>query len=190
MQGRAATLFHPVEHILMLVRAEIVDNDMKLTARILAVQRLEKAQKVVVFCAVHASAVNGAIMNGQGCEQAGRILVADDNHINQVYKSTLLKKSGHYVVVAGDGKEVIEKLSQDSFDVVVMDIRMPEMGGDETTRIIRNNPPEGVNPNIPIGALTAYALSSEIEHYMEIGFNVFITKPLDVKKLNDVLKEF
>ncbi|MCF8039064.1 MAG: response regulator, partial [Desulfohalobiaceae bacterium] len=83
----------------------------------------------------------------------------------------------------------IEKLARDHFDLVLMDIRMPEMDGAEATRIIRNDPPEGVDPNIPIIALTAYALKEEVEKYMQNGFTAYLTKPLDLEGLNKTLSQ-
>ena len=66
---------------------------------------------------------------------------------------------------------------------------MPDMDGDEAARIIRQKPPEGVDPKIPIIALTAYAMDKEREEYMKSGFNAYLTKPVDIEKLNDVLSK-
>jgi CheY-like chemotaxis protein len=117
------------------------------------------------------------------------ILVAEDNSANRFIAVKLLEILGHTVELAETGKEVIAKLAENHFDVVFMDIRMPEMTGDEATRIIRNDTPEGVDPNIPIIALTAYALKDEIDRFMQSGFSAYLTKPLDVTKINKVLSK-
>lgn len=116
-----------------------------------------------------------------------RILVAEDCRINQVYMLDLLESAGHIPELAENGQEVLDKLGQDHFDLVLMDIRMPKMDGAEATRIIRTNPPQGVNSNIPVVALTAYALQEERDHYIQSGFNAYLTKPVDMDKLKDTL---
>jgi CheY-like chemotaxis protein len=115
------------------------------------------------------------------------ILVAEDNQVNRIYIRAILAESGHSVEMAGTGREAIEKLAQGRFDAVLMDIRMPEMDGDEAVRIIRNDPPECVNPNIPIIALTAYALEEEIDRYMQSGFDAYLTKPVGIEELKKAL---
>jgi signal transduction histidine kinase len=116
-----------------------------------------------------------------------RILVAEDNRVNQIYIQDLLESEGHTVALAETGQEALDKLAQGRFDMVIMDIRMPVMNGDEATRIIRNDPPRGVDPHIPVVALSAYALENEIEGYMRAGFDDYLTKPVDVAGLHRVL---
>jgi CheY-like chemotaxis protein len=117
------------------------------------------------------------------------ILAAEDNRMNRVFIKAILEASGHTVVLVETGRAAIEKLAGEKFDVVLMDIRMPDMDGDEAARTIRNQPPEGVNPNVPIIAMTAYALRDEIDLYMQSGFNAYLTKPIEVEKLNKILSE-
>jgi PAS domain S-box-containing protein len=116
-----------------------------------------------------------------------KILVAEDSRVNQIFIETLLKKEGHSVTVVETGRQVLDKLAECGFDVVLMDIRMPDMNGDETVRVIRKNPPPGVNCKIPVIALTAYALQSERERYMESGFDAYLTKPVEIEKLQAIL---
>jgi two-component system CheB/CheR fusion protein len=125
-------------------------------------------------------------------KSAGRslkILVAEDNRINQLYIETLLKNEGHTVAIAKTGLQALEKLSVERYDLVLMDVRMPEMNGDEAVRLIRNNPPSGVNPKIPVIALTAYALETERERFMECGFDAYLSKPVEIAKLQEILAE-
>jgi PAS domain S-box-containing protein len=119
-----------------------------------------------------------------------RILVAEDNPVNRVFIRELLETHGHAAFLAGTGREALAMLAKDRFDLVLMDIRMPEMGGDEAMRIIRNDPPKGVDPDTPVVALTAYALKSEIDRYMQNGFNAYLTKPIEWETLEKVLAEF
>lgn len=116
-----------------------------------------------------------------------RILVAEDNKVNQLYMVDMLESEGHNVVLAENGKEVLEKLADDQFDVILMDINMPEMRGDEATEIIRNHTPEGVDPHVPIVALTAYAMDEEIRAYNKAGFTAYLTKPVRFEELSNIL---
>lgn len=122
-------------------------------------------------------------------ERPLRILVAEDNRINQLFINDLLQGAGHTVVLAQTGREVLERLSESQVDLVLMDINMPEMSGDETMRIIRENPPEGVDPSTPVVALTAYAINDEIEKFMRCGFDHYLTKPLNLEQLRSVLSK-
>ena len=93
------------------------------------------------------------------------------------------------MTLANSGRQALEKLAEGDFDVVLMDIRMPEMDGDEAVRTIRRNPPPGVDPRIPVIALTAYALDTERERFMGSGFDAYLTKPVEINKLHKVLSE-
>lgn len=90
-------------------------------------------------------------------------------------------------MLAETGREALQKLAENDFDLVLMDIRMPELNGAEATRLIRTAPPTGVDPQIPVVALTAYALKEEMDEYMQCGFNAYLTKPVDQDLLNEVL---
>ncbi|WP_232285942.1 ATP-binding protein [Solidesulfovibrio carbinoliphilus] len=130
---------------------------------------------------------------GSAAATAGRplrILVAEDNPVNRLYIQELLRQLGHQVLLAGTGREALETLAQGGFDLVLMDIRMPEMGGDEATRIIRTSPPDGVPREVPIVALTAYALKDEIDRFMQSGFNAYLTKPVELESLKRMLSTF
>ncbi|MEM9832545.1 MAG: PAS domain S-box protein [Bacteroidota bacterium] len=104
-----------------------------------------------------------------------QVLVVDDNAINRKVVSEMLKKSGCNVTLAGSGKEAIEIVQQKTFDVIYMDIQMPEMDGLETTRRIR-----ALNlPKVPpIVALTAYSLPGDKEKFMKAGMDDYLAKPI------------
>ncbi len=119
-----------------------------------------------------------------------RILLAEDNEINQKLAVSMLKKIGYRVDVAGNGKEAIEALEKNSYDVVLMDIRMPEMDGLEATRIIRNPQSKVRNHNIPIIAVTASALTGDRELFLKAGMNDYISKPIDSKKFLAAIEKY
>ena len=118
-----------------------------------------------------------------------KILVAEDNRVNQVFIQAMLKKEGHEVALAGTGRQALARLADNRYDLVLMDIRMPDMSGDEAVRVIRENPPPNVNPGIPVIALTAYALETERERFMECGFDAYLTKPVEIERLREILAE-
>ncbi|MDP1746523.1 MAG: response regulator [Bacteroidota bacterium] len=108
-----------------------------------------------------------------------KILVAEDESLNQLLISTLLEKFGFEIDIAGNGKIVLEKLKKNNYDVVLMDLQMPEMNGFETTYHIRN----GKNPTIPIIALTANVTTTDVEKCRAAGMNDYISKPINTKLL-------
>ncbi|MFK7697789.1 response regulator [Paenibacillus sp. HJGM_3] len=110
----------------------------------------------------------------------GRILLAEDNPINQLVATELLKEWGYYVEVAVNGIEVLQKMEAEDWDLVLMDIHMPEMDGYEATRRIRQNPRFD---SIPVLALTANVIRSDQDTYYRIGMDAIITKPIDVDSM-------
>jgi len=116
-----------------------------------------------------------------------KILLAEDNKINQVVATKMLTKRGHSVTVAENGKEVLDLLSQRSFDLVLMDVQMPEMDGYEATRAIREE--EGKSgSHIRIIAMTAHALKGDREKCIETGMDDYITKPIKMERLFEVVE--
>ncbi len=116
-----------------------------------------------------------------------KILLAEDNEINQFFVSTLLEDRGHSVTIAGNGLEAVRSLQAERYDLILMDARMPVMDGVEATRVIRANPPPGVDSATPIVALTAYALQGDRERLLAEGMNGYLTKPVDSAELDRVL---
>ncbi len=113
-----------------------------------------------------------------------RILLAEDNLINQQVAMEILNSTGASVVCAGNGREAIEMLQNEEFDLVLMDIQMPEMDGFEATKIIRSNPKYA---SIPIIAMTAHALNGDSERCLEAGMNAHIAKPISPDEFFRVL---
>lgn len=112
-----------------------------------------------------------------------RILVVEDNLMNQYVAKQILSKWNALITVADNGKIAVEKLSTDIFDVVLMDLQMPEMSGYEATAFIRSKNTTVLNPTIPIIALTADAFAETKRKVLEAGMNDFVTKPFSQEEL-------
>ena len=108
-----------------------------------------------------------------------RILLAEDNEVNQRLAIILLGRMGHKVTLANNGREAVEKFASATFDLVLMDVQMPEMDGLEATSAIRQSEISGGKPRTPIVALTAHALKGDRERCMEAGMDGYLSKPLD-----------
>jgi len=118
---------------------------------------------------------------------AGKVLVVEDEQINAMVISAMLKSLGFEVEHVTDGLKAIEVLKEKTFDCVFMDIQMPEMDGIETTREIRHSSANN-NVGIPIIALTAHAMKGDREQCIDAGMNDYLSKPVEVESLTTVLK--
>ena len=115
------------------------------------------------------------------------ILLAEDNHVNQVVAVRLLQKRGHKVVLVETGKAVLEASRNGSFDLILMDVQMPEMDGLEATGRIRENE-KITGKHIPIVAMTAHAMVGDRERCLAAGMDGYISKPLSVKELFETIE--
>ena len=111
-----------------------------------------------------------------------RILLTEDNPVNQRLAMAILGKRGHTVVLAADGLKALAALERDDFDVVLMDIQMPLMGGVEATSAIRAKE-KITGKHIPIVAMTAHAMSGDRQHFLESGMDGYVSKPVHPEKL-------
>ena len=116
------------------------------------------------------------------------ILLAEDNIVNQKLAKKILEKRGHRVVVASNGREAIERLKGEYFDLTLMDVQMPEMDGLTATRKIRNS--KGQISNIPIIAMTAHAMKEDKERCFEAGMDDYVSKPIKPEELFEVIEKF
>jgi len=107
-----------------------------------------------------------------------RVLLAEDNIVNQRVAVGLLSKRGHDVTVVGTGKEALERLDRDRFDVILMDVQMPEMGGLEATGIIRQRE-AGTGRHVWIVAMTAHTMQGDRDECLKAGMDTYISKPVD-----------
>jgi signal transduction histidine kinase/DNA-binding response OmpR family regulator len=117
-----------------------------------------------------------------------RLLLAEDNAVNQRLAVSLLEKRGHQVVVAGNGREALAALDAQPFDAVLMDVQMPEMDGFEATAAIRAREAE-TGAHTPIIAMTAHALKGDRDRCREAGMDAYVSKPLRPQELFDVLED-
>jgi PAS domain S-box-containing protein len=111
-----------------------------------------------------------------------KLLLAEDNELNARTISAMLKMLGHQVDLVVNGKQVLDILDKNSYDGILMDISMPQMGGDEATRIIRETEQQ-TGKHIPIIALTAHALRGSREQFLNKGFDGYVSKPVDIHDL-------
>jgi len=121
--------------------------------------------------------------------QALNILLVEDNVVNQRVASGLLQKRGHRVAVAGNGLEALKALEQDSYDLVLMDVQMPEMDGLETTAKIREMERHSARHQ-PVVALTARAMKGDLEHCLSAGMDGYLAKPIRPEELDDLLDKY
>ncbi len=109
--------------------------------------------------------------------QSLRILLAEDNAVNQIYAETLLEERGHKVSIAHNGREAVEWFNRDRFDVILMDVQMPEMDGFAATAAIRERE-RATGGHIPIVALTAHAMKGFREQCLNAGMDAYLPKPV------------
>jgi PAS domain S-box-containing protein len=115
------------------------------------------------------------------------ILLAEDNPVNQKVAVKMLEKMGHTVAVANNGKAALECFSDRMFDLILMDVQMPEMDGLETTRIIRDRE-KGTGRRIPILAVTAHAMNEDRERCFSAGMDGYFSKPIDPRELHNAIE--
>lgn len=113
------------------------------------------------------------------------VLVAEDNFANQLVAKTLLVRAGYSVMTVDNGREAVRAATQNSFDVILMDVEMPEMNGIEATEAIRELP--GPNQNTKIIALTAYGSPAEKYTYKHSGIDATLSKPFQMARLAEAL---
>jgi signal transduction histidine kinase/CheY-like chemotaxis protein len=114
------------------------------------------------------------------------ILVVEDNHINQHLAVKLLEQLGHTAVVVENGKDAVAAVEKNSFDLVFMDVQMPEMDGLEATAIIRANE-KAKGTHIPIVAMTAHAMIGDREQCLEAGMDGYVSKPISTQELSKAI---
>jgi two-component system sensor histidine kinase/response regulator len=144
-----------------------------------------------------AHAENGAIPlitrfslhDGRDPSASLRVLLAEDNPVNQRLAVRLLEKRGHHVVVAGNGAEALAAMEKHDFDLVFMDVQMPEMDGLEATAVIRGKE-KITGKHQPIIALTAHAMKGDREKCIAGGRDGYLTKPIRPQELDDVLEDY
>jgi signal transduction histidine kinase/CheY-like chemotaxis protein len=123
-------------------------------------------------------------------EQGGRLLLVEDNFVNQRVALYMLNKLGHRVDVARHGREAVDMLSKSRYDLVLMDCQMPEMDGFEATRIIRDRKSTVLDHEVPVVAMTANAFPDDRARALAGGMNDFLAKPVDRSVLASMLAKW
>jgi PAS domain S-box-containing protein len=123
-----------------------------------------------------------------GVERRLHILLAEDNTVNQRLAVRILEKRGHSVVVAWNGKEALAALEREPFDLVLMDVEMPEMGGFEATAHVRRREKDS-GKHVPILALTAHAMKGDRERCLQAGMDGYVAKPIQARELYQAIAE-
>jgi two-component system, sensor histidine kinase and response regulator len=122
-----------------------------------------------------------------GAQRSLRILLAEDNPVNQRVVLHVLRKAGHAPVAVDNGREALAALKRETFDVVLMDVQMPEMDGFETTRAIREEETR-TGGHLPIVALTAHAMKGDRERCLDAGMDDYVPKPVQKAELFRVIQ--
>ena len=116
-----------------------------------------------------------------------RILLAEDNPVNQKLAARLIEKWGHSVLTVGDGRQALDALQRRKFDVVLMDVEMPEMDGYEATAAIRAQE-QRTGGHHPIIAMTAHALKGDRERCLAAGMDGYVSKPIRANELFEAIE--
>ncbi|MEM7549088.1 MAG: response regulator [Bacteroidota bacterium] len=120
--------------------------------------------------------------------QTKKVLVAEDSSVIQNLTKKILQFQNFDIIPAKNGKEVLQKLEKDHFDIILMDINMPKMDGMECSRQIRSNPKKEIS-EIPIIAITGNAANYSMEDFKEAGINDYLPKPINFDELVTKVKE-
>ena len=116
-----------------------------------------------------------------------RVLLAEDNAVNQKLAARLLEKEGHFVVVVPDGLRAVEALETNPFDLVLMDVQMPGMDGVEATSLIRRRE-MNTGLHVPIIAMTAHAMTGDRQRFIASGMDGYVSKPIHSRELFDAIE--
>ncbi|WP_197992895.1 PAS domain S-box protein [Gimesia aquarii] len=130
-----------------------------------------------------------SVMKIEETPQSLNILIAEDTPANQKVITAILNKRGHDCTIANNGREAIDYLRSDSFDLMLMDVQMPTMDGLQATTLIREQEAES-NDHIPIIAMTAYAMRGDRDRCLKAGMDDYISKPIDAKKLIRLVERY
>jgi hypothetical protein len=135
-----------------------------------------------------ATLVDAGAAPSQGSAPVGlRILLAEDNIVNQQLERRLLERRGHHVTIAATGRQALEWLERESFDLILMDVQMPDMNGLEATEVIRSREREA-GIHTPIIALTARTMQEDRDRCLAAGMDAFITKPIQAVEFLTVVE--
>jgi CheY-like chemotaxis protein len=123
-----------------------------------------------------------AVVTSFGGPRPVRILLAEDNPVNQLVARRMLEKQGYDVTIAADGQQAVALSGRAAFDLVLMDVQMPLLSGFEAASMIRERE-SGRATRVPIVAMTAHAMKGDRERCLESGMDDFLSKPIDSESL-------
>lgn len=149
-------------------------------SRVLMAREQTGATPMITRYTLRDEAVAGKTLN---------ILLAEDNAVNQKLATRMLEKRGHKVAVVANGKEALAALDNDTYDLVFMDMQMPEMDGFEATALLRQQE-SSTGKHQPIVAMTALAMNGDRERCIAAGMDSYISKPIRPQELDDVLDTY
>lgn len=130
-----------------------------------------------------------SLQDSRSAQTVLRVLVAEDNSVNQLLATRLLEKRGHRVVITTNGREVLEMIAREKFDLVLMDVQMPEMDGLQATVALREEEKkQGDGVHLPVIALTAHAMKGDQERCLMAGMDGYLTKPIRAQELDAILE--
>ena len=118
-----------------------------------------------------------------------KILLADDDQRGREAVQKLLQRKGHKVTAVENGADLLEALQKEEFEIVLTDISMPDMEGTQVARIIRSGERDGIDPRIPIIAMTAHAFSQDRDRFLAAGINGYVAKPVNLEELLKQIEE-
>src|SRR6516164_5499155 len=124
----------------------------------------------------------------QASEHSLRVLLAEDNPVNQTLAMRILERLGHKVQVVNNGKEALGRAQGEEFDVILMDVQMPEMDGLEATTAIRDAE-ASTGKHVPIVAMTAHAMKGDREKCLSAGMDGYLSKPIRIDELKQAMSE-
>jgi CheY-like chemotaxis protein len=122
------------------------------------------------------------VKNGKNIQ----VLLVEDNIVNQKIAARVLERQGHKVILAGDGREAVAALDRARFDIILMDIQMPEMNGFEATAAIRERERRS-GDHVPIIAMTAHAMKGDRELCLQAGMDAYLSKPIRAEELTNLI---
>jgi len=129
------------------------------------------------------------ILDSRDPKKSLRIMLAEDNPVNQKLAVRLLEKRGHHVDVAFNGKQTLSALASKSYDLVLMDVQMPEMDGLEATRLLREKE-KLTGRHQAVVAMTALVMKGDRERCMAVGMDGYLSKPIRPQELDEVLDQY
>jgi PAS domain S-box-containing protein len=124
----------------------------------------------------------------QALERSLRVLLAEDNPVNQTLATRILEKIGHKVQIVNNGRDAVRRAQAEEFDVILMDVQMPEMDGLEATKAIRDTE-AGTGRHVPIVAMTAHVMKGDREKCLSAGMDRYLSKPIRIDELKQAMSE-